>query len=227
MRDDGQEDLQVQDTGQEELQAEAEIVEDEAEPEPRAVPYRRFEEVVRGKQALEAERAVWSRREEALLAQLAQHREPVEAEDDDPVEQQRRELARVRKELEGTRKAIEGKLAKNDIDAAVSSRKFLDPEDTKRRLAELYTLARAMGHSFDAEAEAKRLYERQQAVLKDKKITWAQDKKRAVAETRSLSTAPSPPPADPPVQIPKWGTPERRAWEQEQKRSILAQYRQG
>lgn len=213
--------------------SEPEVTIQEAEPGP--VPYSRFREVNEkaseaARRAEEAERRARqiedaaARREQMLLERFTV--QPAEPQFDDPIEEIRHELAKSRQELAATRKTTEGRLAQSDIDRAVSGRTFLDPDGVKERLAERFFLAQAQGRPFNAEAEAKVLHEREQQALQGKKIAWAAEKREAGKAARSVVTAPSPPPAEAPKPVPKWGTPERRAWDEEQTRSVLAEFRQ-
>lgn len=200
-----------------------------AEPEQdRKIPYSRFEEVVREKQSLAAEKAALAAQFEFLREQMSRLNppKPEEEEDLDPAEMAMREARNVRKELEVTKENLARQAAMAAIEKAVVTRRLLDADDAKERLAERFFLARQTGRAFDADREAELLAQKQEAALKKMKVAWANEKTKAAVATATPAASPSPPAGRAPeAGPPPWGTPERRKWEEDQVKSVFAEFR--
>lgn len=159
-----------------------------------------------------------------------------EDEDLDPAERRVRrleaELAQFRQSQTQSAAQQRDQQVYRDIRVAVRDLgEWEDPEDVKERLAERYLASQRLGRYFDADAEAKALFDKERGRVsqreKARAKARAQEKKATEEATSSVVTATtSPPVVEPPTgAAPKWGTKERREWEQQMTAAILAKHR--
>ena len=200
-------------------------------PEAQAAIDKRISELVEARKAAEAKVEASERAREAERARFektieerlpkAPEPEPVWT---DPGEEALKETRALRAEL--ARRDTEAKKHREDeaerssvsagIDRAIATYKFEDEEEARETLARNFFASKHLGIGYDPDAEAKKLVERQQArVTKKSEEAKAEEKRLQAAATASAmagSTGVSlgVPRSD---EVPKWGTPERKAWE--------------
>ena len=199
----------------------------------------RIKELLEAKSAAEAATAAESqarvvaeaRYEEAMRhrMQVAPDPEPESDEWVDPAERQAKAALKAAEEAKriATDSADTNRrqMAAMSIDRALASHDdWLNVTGTKNRLAERFFLAQAQGNTFDAAAEVLALHKEEQDALAGRQEAWAKTKANQATATASVTHSPSPPTAPRTEDRPRWGTPERAAYDNNIEREILAEY---
>tara|TARA_Y100000310_G_scaffold342570_1_gene446364 strand:- start:2867 stop:3556 length:690 start_codon:yes stop_codon:yes gene_type:complete len=216
---------------------------EEQTPDP--VPYDRFKEVndqrKAAAEALEQERQSRTAMEAhmASLQQTLEKRLPAQQQEPDEdiyVDPAERAAAEALKEARAAREEA-GKLrdenerrnARESIDIAVASHEFEDPEDVRERLALGFFVNRGQGTAFNASAEAKVLFDKENERLAKREQARIDKKKQVEAATASAMIGSSPPTMGSisTSEMPAWGTPERADWDKAEVKAILEQSRIG
>ena len=215
--------IDVEDTTEVQEQTTDEVVEEQPTEQP-------AEQEERQSRTREAEER--ARRSDEIASGLIQRLDaaqtptaPVEDEWEDPAEKALRRTAEVERKLSEQQDLMARRDALHSIDRAVSARQWEDADDTKERLAERALLALNMNRQFDAEAEAQRLYDREVKRIDGRKKAWARTKQEQADATISALSAPAPPTSPAVQERPPLGTPERRQWDDDIERQILAEHR--
>ena len=226
--------IDVEDTTEVQEQTPDEVVEEQPTEQPAEQEERqsRAQERIQELLARTREAEERARRSDEIASGLIQRLDaaqtptaPVEDEWEDPAEKALRRTAEVERKLSEQQDLMARRDALHSIDRAVSARLWEAADDTKERRAERAVLALNMNRQFDAEAEAQRLYDREVKRIDGRKKAWARTKQEQADATKSAMSAPSPPTSPAGQERPPLGTPERRQWDDDIERQILAEHR--